>query len=88
MSSSTRDRLVATTPEFRQLAKDVALHIASAKPIAVRVEDVPADVLERERRVYKAQVVEEKKPDAVKDKIVEGKLRSSSRRTCCSSSRS
>ena len=66
---------VANTPEFRQLAKDVALHIASAKPIAVRVEDVPADVLERERRVYKAQVVEEKKPDAVKDKIVEGKLK-------------
>jgi len=66
---------VANTPEFRQLAKDVALHIASAKPIAVRVEDVPADVVERERRVYKAQVVEEKKPDAVKDKIVEGKLK-------------
>ena len=66
---------VANTPEFRQLAKDVALHIASAKPIAVRVEDVPADVVERERRVYKAQVVEEKKPDGVKDKIVEGKLK-------------
>src|SRR5882672_5065919 len=66
---------VANTPEFKQLAKDVALHIASAKPIAVRVEDVPADVVERERRVYKAQVVEEKKPDAVKDKIVEGKLK-------------
>ncbi len=66
---------VANTPEFRQLAKDLALHIASARPIAVRVEDVPADVVERERRVYKAQVAEEKKPDAVKDKIVEGKLK-------------
>ena len=66
---------VAKTPEFKQLAKDLALHIASAKPIAVRIEDVPADVIERERRVYKAQVAEEKKPDAVKDKIVEGKLK-------------
>ena len=66
---------VANTPEFRQLAKDLALHIASARPMAVRIEDVPADVVERERRVYKAQVAEEKKPDAVKDKIVEGKLR-------------
>ncbi|HET9387836.1 MAG TPA: translation elongation factor Ts, partial [Gemmatimonadales bacterium] len=66
---------VANTPEFLQLAKDLALHIASARPIAVRVEDVPADVVERERRVYRAQVAEEKKPDAVKEKIVEGKLK-------------
>jgi elongation factor Ts len=66
---------VANTAEFRQLAKDIALHVTSARPIAVRVEDVPADVVERERRVYKAQVAEEKKPDAVKEKIVEGKLK-------------
>jgi elongation factor Ts len=66
---------VANTAEFRQLAKDVALHVASARPIAVRIEDVPADVVERERRVYTAQVAEEKKPDAVKQKIVEGKLK-------------
>jgi elongation factor Ts len=66
---------VANTPEFKQLAKDLALHVASARPIAVRIEDVPADVVERERRVYAAQVAEEKKPDAVKEKIVEGKLR-------------
>ena len=66
---------VANTPEFRQLAKDVAIHVASAKPLAVRIEDVPADVVERERRVYTAQVAEEKKPDAVKEKIVEGKLK-------------
>ena len=66
---------VANTPEFRQLAKDLALHVASAQPIAVRVEDVPADLVEREQRVYAAQVAEEKKPDAVKQKIVEGKLK-------------
>jgi len=66
---------VANTAEFRQLAKDIALHIASARPLAVRAEDLPADVVERERRVYRAQVAEEKKPDAVKEKIVEGKLK-------------
>ena len=66
---------VANTAEFRQLAKDIALHVASARPIAVRAEDVPADVVERERRVYAAQVAEEKKPEAVKEKIVEGKLK-------------
>jgi elongation factor Ts len=66
---------VANTPEFRQLAKDLALHVTSARPIAVRVEDIPVEVVERERRIYAAQVAEEKKPDAVKAKIVEGKLR-------------
>ena len=66
---------VANTAEFRQLAKDIALHVASAKPLAVRAEDLPAEVVERERRVYRAQVAEEKKPDAVKEKIVEGKLK-------------
>ncbi len=66
---------VANTAEFRQLAKDIALHVASARPIAVRVADVPADVVERERRVYTAQVAEEKKPEAVREKIVEGKLK-------------
>jgi elongation factor Ts len=66
---------VAATPEFRQLAKDLALHITSARPIAVRAEDIPAEVVERERRIYAAQVAEEKKPDAVKAKIIEGKLR-------------
>jgi elongation factor Ts len=66
---------VARTDDFRQLAKDVALHIASAKPLAVRVEDVPAEVIEREKRIYEAQVAEEKKPDAVKAKIVEGRLK-------------
>ncbi len=66
---------VANTAEFRQLAKDIAMHIAWAKPLAVRIEDLPAETVEREQRVYRAQVAEEKKPDAVKAKIVEGKLK-------------
>ena len=65
----------ATRPEVAELAKDLTLHIASAKPIAVAIPDVPADVVERERRVYAAQVAEEGKPEAIRDKIVEGKVR-------------
>jgi elongation factor Ts len=66
---------VARTAEFRQLAKDVALQIASAKPIAVRIADLPADAVERERRIYEAQVIEQKKPENIRAKIVEGMLK-------------
>jgi elongation factor Ts len=66
---------VARTDDFRALAKDVALQIASAKPITVRVEDLAAEVVERERRIYEAQVIEQKKPENIRPKIVEGMLR-------------
>jgi elongation factor Ts len=66
---------VARTDDFRALAKDVALQIASAKPITVRVEDLPAEMVERERRIYEAQVIEQKKPENIRPKIVEGMLK-------------
>ena len=66
---------VARTDDFRQLAKDVCLHVASTNPLAVRIEDLPKEVVDTERRIYEAQVSEEKKPDAVRVKIVEGRLR-------------
>lgn len=66
---------VARTDDFKGLARDLALHVASAQPIALRVEDVAAEVVEREKRIYEAQVAEEKKPDHVKAKIVEGRLK-------------
>ena len=65
---------VAKTDDFRALAKDLALHIASAAPLAVSPSDIPADVVERERHVYEEQVKEEGKPAAIAQKIVEGKL--------------
>jgi elongation factor Ts len=66
---------VANTDDFRQLAKDVALHIASpAAPRYVRREEVPAEVLEEERRIFEAQARELGKPENVIPKIVEGKL--------------
>ncbi len=66
---------VARTDDFRQLAKDIALQIASAKPVAVHVEDLQAEVVERERRIYEAQVAEQKKPENIRAKIVDGMLK-------------
>ncbi len=66
---------VARTDDFRQLAKDVCLHVASTNPLTVRIEDLPKEVVDTERRIYEAQVSEEKKPDAVRVKIVDGRLR-------------
>lgn len=57
------------------LARDVALHIASADPIGVVESDIPAEVLERERRIAEEQVAEEGKPENIRAKIVDGKLR-------------
>jgi elongation factor Ts len=66
---------VARTEAFRQLARDIALHVASADPIGVTPEDIPAEVLERERRIAEEQVAAEGKPENVRAKIVEGKLK-------------
>lgn len=65
---------VANTDDFKALAKDLALHIASSAPLAVSKADIPEDVVARERAVYLEQVKEEGKPAEIADKIVEGKL--------------
>ena len=65
---------VAKNPAFRELAKDLAMHIASTAPIAVSAADIPAADVERERGVYMAQVAEEGKPENIRGKIVDGKL--------------
>ena len=65
---------VAKNEDFKQLAKDLALHIASAAPLAVSPADIPADVVERERAIYEQQVKDEGKPEAIAGKIVEGKM--------------
>ena len=66
---------VARTDDFQTLAKDIAVHIAATSPLAVRVEDLPADVVERERKVYESQVAEQKKPENIRAKIVDGMMR-------------
>ena len=65
---------VARTAEFQQLAKDLAMQVAAANPAYVSREEIAGDVLEKEREIYRQQMVDQKKPPSVLDKIVEGKL--------------
>jgi elongation factor Ts len=65
---------VARTDDFQNLLKEIALQVAAASPQYVRREDVPADVLEREKSIYRAQMENSGKPANVIEKIVEGKL--------------
>jgi elongation factor Ts len=66
---------VARTDAFRQLARDLALHVASQAPLAVKIEDLPTEIVDSERRIYEAQAAEQKKPPEIRAKIVEGMLR-------------
>ena len=66
---------VARTDDFQNLARDIALHVASANPIEVSTADVPADVVQREKAIFQAQVAESGKPEQVREKIVQGKLK-------------
>jgi elongation factor Ts len=65
---------VARTEDFQNLVKEVAMHIAAADPKWVRREDVPADAIEKEKSIYRAQMENTGKPAHVLDKIIEGKL--------------
>jgi elongation factor Ts len=65
---------VARTDDFQTLVRELALHIAAADPKFVRREDVPADLLEKEKEIYRAQFSDSGKPANVVEKIVEGKL--------------
>ena len=71
---------VARTDDFKELAKDIAMHIAAANPRYLSREDVPQEVLEREKEIYRAQVAG--KPAQVVEKIIEGKLEKFFSDTC------
>jgi elongation factor Ts len=71
---------VARTDKFQELTKELAMHIAAANPTYVRREEVPADVVGREKEIYKDQVKD--KPAQVVDKIIEGKLNSFYQQVC------
>ena len=71
---------VARTEDFQALAREIAMHVAAASPQYVRRDEVPGDVLESERAIYRDQVKD--KPAQVVDKIVEGKLNSFYEQVC------
>jgi len=65
---------VARTEAFQELVKDLGMQVAAANPSYVAREDIPNDVIEKEREIYRGQLADQKKPAQVIDKIVEGKL--------------
>jgi len=65
---------VAKTEDFQNTAKDIAMHVAASNPTFVNPDEIPEDVLEREKEIYRSQATAEKKPEKIWDKIIEGKL--------------
>ena len=65
---------VAKTDEFQAFAKDIAMHVAAVSPVSVTREEVPAEMLEREKDIYINQAKDSGKPDNIIDKIVSGKI--------------
>lgn len=65
---------VAKTDDFHEFAKNIAMHIAASSPAGIVPEDVPQELIEKEKEIYRAQVLEMGKPEKMVDKIVEGKL--------------
>ena len=73
---------VAQTDEFQELAHDLAMQVVAAKPLYLVPGDVPADVLEKEKSIYRAQMADSGKPDHIVERIVEGKLAKFYEETC------
>ena len=71
---NTETDFVARTDDFKSLAKEIALHIAASNPLYVNISDVPTEVIEKEKEIYKEQAKDSGKPDAVVEKMIEGKL--------------
>jgi len=65
---------VAKTEDFQNAARDIAMHVAASNPTYVNPDEIPEDVLEREKEIYRSQALAEKKPEKIWDKIIEGKL--------------
>ena len=66
---------VAKTADFQTMARDIAMHIAASNPLYVRPDEIDEDALNREKEIYRSQLREEKKPEKIWDKIIEGKLK-------------
>ena|SRR3989344_2655455 len=65
---------VARTEDFQALVHDIALQIAASNPEYVKPEDVPAEIVAKEKAIYEEEMAKEKKPAAIKEKIIAGKL--------------
>ena len=73
---------VAKTEDFKEFAKNIAMHIAASNPVGIVAEDVPAEIIEKEKEIYRAQAREMGKPEKMIDKIAEGKLNKFFKESC------
>lgn len=73
---------VAKNDDFKEFAKNIAMHITATNPVSIRPEDVPKKVIDKEKEIYRAQVLEMGKPEQIADKIVEGKMKKYFKENC------
>ena len=73
---------VAKTDDFVDFTKNLAMHIAATSPVGILPEDVPKDLISKEKEIYRAQALETGKPEKILDKIVEGKIKKFYKENC------
>ena len=73
---------VAKTDDFLAFVKNIAMHVAATSPVGIVEEDVPQDVIDREKEIYRAQALEMGKPEKMVDKIADGKLNKFFKESC------
>jgi elongation factor Ts len=65
---------VAKTDDFKRFTRDIAMQIAASNPLVVNKEDLSAEILEKEMNIYKSQAMNQKKPEAIAEKMAQGKM--------------
>lgn len=73
---------VAKNDDFKEFAKNIAMHITATNPVSIRPEDVPKETIDKEKEIYRAQVLEMGKPEQIADKIVDGKMKKYFKENC------
>ena len=73
---------VAKNDDFKEFSKNIAMHITATNPVSIRPEDVPKETIDKEKEIYREQVLEMGKPEKIVDKIVEGKLKKYFKENC------
>ena len=73
---------VAKNEDFQEFAKNIAMHIAASNPLGIKPEDIPEEIIENEKDIYRAQALDMGKPENILDKIVEGKLKKFYQENC------
>jgi elongation factor Ts len=73
---------VAKNEDFQEFAKNIAMHIAASNPLGIKPEDIPEEIVENEKDIFRAQALDMGKPENILDKIVEGKLKKFYQENC------